>query len=336
MSRRTASAAALALVLGLAGDVWAGPPTETLRDAFAAVNRLLADAELQEKPVDLLAAIRSVVNDSLDFREAARLALGREWEARTPAERDEFVRRFADLLKHAYVSGIASRAQVQGGLLVRYRHEVIEGRRATVETTIVARDGGELPVEYRMLRTGDRWAVYDAVIGGISLVANYRAQFSRVIRQSSYPELVLLMTAKTPEAPSAATPVVLQARAVAADHARDLETADVDVAHAGAPRRAPEPAGSAPAARPARVAAPSYWLQIGVFREAATAIGLVVRLLERNLPVAIDSVGVPGGRARRPLARVRVGPFVDETLAISTLRSLRTVGYRPFIARSSD
>jgi phospholipid transport system substrate-binding protein len=327
MSRQTASAAALALVL--TGDAWAGPPTETLRDAFAAVNRLLEDPELQERPTELLSAVRSVVNDSLHLREAARLALGREWEARTPAEQKEFIRLFADLLRPAYFSALASRARVRGGLTVRYHDEVIEGHRATVRATLVARDGGELPVEFRLIRDRGHWSVYDAVIGGVSLVANYRAQFSRVIRQSSYPELVLMVKAKTSEAPSALIapkPAVRAARTAAA-----ARPPDVDRDRAG--RDAPEPA-----ARPPQAPAPppAYWLQLGAFKDAKTARRLVARLLARDLPVTIDSVAAPAGRPGRLLARVRVGPFADEAEAVAKLQKLRTLGYRPLLARGSD
>ena len=48
-----------------------------------------------------------------------------------------------------------------------------------------------MPLEYRMIQDGERWAVYDVAVGGMSLVASYRAQFSKVIRQSSYADLVV-------------------------------------------------------------------------------------------------------------------------------------------------
>ena len=307
--RRTAPA--FALVLVLCGNVWAGPPTEALHDMFAAVNRLLDHPELQGTPTELLTAIRKVVNDSLDVREAARLALGREWPARTPQEQDAFVRLFADLLKQAYVSGIASRARVQGGLAIRYRAEAIEGHRATVVTTIVGRDGGEIPLEYRMIRDHERWAVYDVVIDGVSLAANYRAQFARVIERSSYSELVAQMKAKASEAP----------------FDRD------SIVDSGAPRTANAVAESPAPGRPAPVTSPSYWIQLGVFKNPETAIGLAARLLQQNLPVSIDSVAVPAGQRGKLLSRVRVGPFLDHAEAAEKLRSLRTNGDQPFIAR---
>jgi len=112
----------LALVLALGSDAWAGPPTETLDQTFVTVNRLLEDPALQEKPPKLLEAIRKVVIDCFDVRQAASLALGREWHTRTSTERDEFVQLFGDLLEQAYVSRIASRATVHGGLAIRYLH----------------------------------------------------------------------------------------------------------------------------------------------------------------------------------------------------------------------
>src|SRR5438128_1780608 len=138
---RVAPAAALALVLGLCGDVLAGPPTDTLDGVFMTVNHLLDDPELRERPARLLTAIRSVVGDRFDVREASRLAFGREWHARTSTERDELVRLFGDLLEHAYVSRIASRANVHRGLAVRYLGESIHGRRAA-RTTPPARIAG--------------------------------------------------------------------------------------------------------------------------------------------------------------------------------------------------
>lgn len=72
----------------------------------------------------------------------------------------------------------------------------IDGDLATVRTRIVTQQGTEVPVDYRMLRRGDRWVVYDVSIEGVSLVANYRAQFNRIIQTSSYQALVDKLKAK--------------------------------------------------------------------------------------------------------------------------------------------
>jgi phospholipid transport system substrate-binding protein len=57
-----------------------------------------------------------------------------------------------------------------------------------------------VPIDYRMLRQGDRWRIYDVSIEGVSLVANFRTQFNTVIRTSSYEELVRRLRSRGEEA----------------------------------------------------------------------------------------------------------------------------------------
>jgi phospholipid transport system substrate-binding protein len=73
---------------------------------------------------------------------------------------------------------------------VQYVGERIEGDYATVRAQIVTSKGTQVPVEARVLRRGERWLMYDVLIENVSLVASYRSQFDRVIRTSSYEELV--------------------------------------------------------------------------------------------------------------------------------------------------
>ena len=73
---------------------------------------------------------------------------------------------------------------------MQYTGETVDGDQATVKTTLVIPKGTSIPIDYRMHRVNDRWRVYDVVIEGVSLVANYRTQFNRIVRSESYPALV--------------------------------------------------------------------------------------------------------------------------------------------------
>lgn len=73
---------------------------------------------------------------------------------------------------------------------MQYVGERIEGDYATVRAQIVTSKGTQVPVEARVLRRGERWLMYDVLIENVSLVASYRSQFDRVIRTSSFEELV--------------------------------------------------------------------------------------------------------------------------------------------------
>ena len=74
--------------------------------------------------------------------------------------------------------------------------ETVDGDHAVVRTTLFLERGREIPLDYRMHKTDDRWQVYDVSIGGTGLVANYRAQFNKIISTASYEVLVTKLTSK--------------------------------------------------------------------------------------------------------------------------------------------
>ncbi len=190
------SAAALVLLLAPA-EVRAGQPTDQLRTQIDRVVRVLEDPELKKesKVKARRAAVRKIADGIFDFSETAKRSLARHWPPRTPAEREEFVALFADLLERSYISKI----EVYGGEKIGYLGETIEGDLATVRTKIVTKQQTEIPIDYRMLRRGEKWLVYDIIIEGVSLIANYRTQFNKIITTSSYQELVKKMKTKQEE-----------------------------------------------------------------------------------------------------------------------------------------
>ena len=173
----------------------AGPPTDQLKQHVDEVIRVLDDASIKDRPTQRHAAVRKVAEKIFDYPDTARRALGPHWNARTPEEQKEFVVLFADLLDRAYWSKID---QYQGET-VRYTNETVNGDQAMVKTTLVTPRGTSIPIDYRMHLTSGRWLVYDVTIEGVSLVANYRTQFNKVIQTESYPVLVQKLRAKEPE-----------------------------------------------------------------------------------------------------------------------------------------
>ena len=59
-----------------------------------------------------------------------------------------------------------------------------------MKTLVVTGKGQEIPVDYRLLSESGRYRIYDVVIEGISLVQNYRSQFSSILEKSSFGELM--------------------------------------------------------------------------------------------------------------------------------------------------
>ena len=192
------------LALAAADGAWAGVPTEQLRGGVDRVLEVLRDPQLsgEARSDQRRTAINKVAGEIFDFGDMAKRALGPHWAERTPAERSEFVRLFTDLIQRAYVGKVDQHA---AAAKMAFRGETVDAEYALVKTTIPLGNGGTMPLDYRMHSTRDRWQVYDLSIDGISLVANYRAQFNRVIRTSSYAALVTRLKSQGAEfsAPSA-------------------------------------------------------------------------------------------------------------------------------------
>ena len=89
-------------------------------------------------------------------------------------------------MQHSYISKVDQR----GGGKMTVRGERVDGESAVVGTTLLLGSGHEMAIDYRMHSADDRWQVYDLSVDGVSLVANYRAQFNKIIRASSYEALV--------------------------------------------------------------------------------------------------------------------------------------------------
>jgi len=204
--RRAPRTRFLVAAAGLTGLFWlaatpvfAGPATDRLREFFSTVNAVLVDPAIQSKPLEKVARIKRLVTDVADVRGAAAAVLDREWQARTPAEREEFTRLFAEFLERGMVARLAGTVSPVNGMIMTWRGETVAGEEARVTTMVESRDGRKILVEYRMYERRGRWLVRDVVVDGISTIDNYRAQFRRVLRQGSYAALIGQLRAKLGE-----------------------------------------------------------------------------------------------------------------------------------------
>ncbi len=189
--RAGAFAAGIALA---AATAWASPATDQVKVSVDRVLQIVQDPELR-KPQNAekrRVEIRQVARRLFDFEEMSRRALARHWAPRSPAERKRFTELFADLLENSYVSKIES----YGGEKIVYLPEQGDGDTVTVRSKLVTQRGTEVPIDYRMQKEGTRFEVFDVWIEGVSLVANYRTQFNKVVTQSSFGELVKKMEQK--------------------------------------------------------------------------------------------------------------------------------------------
>jgi len=175
----------------------AGPPTEVVKEVIEKALDILNNPSYQgpAQKETRRRLVKQLVDRHFDYREMAKRSLGAPWHRLNNAQREEFVRLFAELLEASYSDKIDRYAR---HVKVDYTGESLDDGYAEVRTVVV-RPNDRIPLTYRLYNASGNWMVYDVVIEGVSLVSNYRSQFTRVIHESSYAELVRRLRTKVNE-----------------------------------------------------------------------------------------------------------------------------------------
>jgi len=193
---KTTLALGLAIFLiGQNGAAAAASPEVQVRQSIDEILVILKDPQLRDEShkSERRRRLREAIQRRFDFAEMARRSLGAEWRRRSPEEQKEFVVLFTDLFEDAYLDLIES----YSGEKVEYLRSRTENDFAEVDTKLIDKKGREYFITYRLHNVNGDWKVYDVVIDHVSLVNNYRAQFTRVLARSSFQELLNKMKEKS-------------------------------------------------------------------------------------------------------------------------------------------
>jgi len=186
----------LCLILTPAPAVAAGTgsATEAVKKTITEALNVVQDKNLKpsERAKERRRQLVAVIGTRFDYQEMAIRSLGGHWRKLGDPEKQEFVRLFTFLLVNAY----ADKIEGYSGEQIQYVNERIKNNYAEVKTKIVS-GKSEFPLDYRLRNQGEGWRVYDVVVDGVSLVRNYRGQFSKIIRSSSYQDLVKKLREKS-------------------------------------------------------------------------------------------------------------------------------------------
>jgi len=165
----------------------AGAPTDSMKATIDEVLRIVREKELKQpgKADERRQQLEKVVGARFDYQEMSRRALGATWNTLTDQEKQEFVGLFRTLLTNSY----ADKVETYSGEGVQYLNERTEKDYAEVRTKVLS-GKTEIPLDYRLINKAEDWRVYDVVVDGVSLVNNYRGQFTKILRASSYSDLV--------------------------------------------------------------------------------------------------------------------------------------------------
>ena len=198
MTLRIGAIALIALAVTLLAGRYSGGVASVDDGAMATTQGLVrqslqilrnANAPVTQRRRDL----RAVLEGHFDFTEMARSALGYHWRALTPEQREEFTKLFKAFIEDAYLSKI----QDYKGQDVQFlRERPLGGGYVEIDTKILQAGKDPIPVNYLLEQKDSGWMIYDVTVDAISIIANYRNQFNRVINDQGYPKLVSDLRAK--------------------------------------------------------------------------------------------------------------------------------------------
>lgn len=142
--------------------------------------------------------IREMVETKLlpnfDFERMTALAMGRNWQKATSEQQKILVDQFRTLLVRTY-----------SGALSQYRDQQMEYKplRAepaatdlTVRTEVIRSGQNPVQIDYGLTKTPTGWKAYDVIVGGVSLVTNYRDEFNEQIKNGGVDGLIKTLTDK--------------------------------------------------------------------------------------------------------------------------------------------
>jgi len=172
-----------------------GPEDLVRKTAEDVLFAIKADEEIQKGDKEKIYKLaEEKILPNFDFERVARLVLGRAWRSASDEQKKEFIVQFRTLLLKTYAVALS-----------KYKDHAIEFKPTRmsdtdeiviVKTEITQSGGQPIRVNYALSKNSGKWLVFDIVIEGVSLVTNYRSQFSSEIRRNGMDTLIKKLSKK--------------------------------------------------------------------------------------------------------------------------------------------
>lgn len=186
----------LALILVVGGGVALAEttPTVAVKETIDKVLAVLADRTLKSpaNQTERRVKLEEIIGGRFDYEEMAKRTLPTQWKSLSTDQQKQFVTLFQQFLTSSYVGNVEG----YSGEQIEYGKERQKGTFAEVQTKVVS-PKVQIPLDYRLINKAGEWRVYDVIIDGVSLMKNYRGQFSRIIDSSSFEALLDKLRNKT-------------------------------------------------------------------------------------------------------------------------------------------
>lgn len=181
------------MALLLAAPAHADGPLDTVRQEIQKVLDVLRDSALSAEVKK--EKLRTFYGQMFDEVEFSRRTLGANWRKFNPAQQQEFVRLFRDILEKAYINKLLAYTDEK---IIFGRETTLADDQAQVQTKVVTASR-EIPIDYRVILKDGKWKVYDVIVENVSLVQNYRSQFRSILAKDTPDQLLEILRKKVKE-----------------------------------------------------------------------------------------------------------------------------------------
>jgi len=168
--------------------------TSQLKNTIDEVIKIAKKDSMESSKGDRRIAMQKAIDGRFNYSQMVRRSLGKTYDSLSDQKKQNFIKLFKGLLENSYASKLESYRDEK----INFLDEVVKGKYALVKTNIV-RSNNTIRVDYKLILGNGQWKVYDFVIEGVSMIRNYKAQFTKIIRRDSYEVLVEKLTKKINE-----------------------------------------------------------------------------------------------------------------------------------------
>lgn len=137
--------------------------------------------------------IIKIIDEVFDYELMARVALGKEtWDTLTEQKQKDFTKVFETKLKNSYIEKLEfyndQKVKIIG--LNPYKNN-----RLQLETELLGKEG-TYKINYNFYnksKDGEQWLIYDVDLVGVSIIQTYRQQFSGLLKEKTFDEMLALL-----------------------------------------------------------------------------------------------------------------------------------------------
>ena len=174
----------------------APPPDVLVKNVTLEVIDLIAkDKEINAgSRAKLIQVIEAKVLPHFNFASMTALAMGQGWNRATPEQKKRLIEEFKTLLVRTYASALSAYSEQKFDF--RPLRAKPTDTDVTVQVRVLQPGMQPVPIDYSMEKTAAGWKVYDVMVGGVSLVVNYRTEFNNAVRNSGIEGLIKELNTK--------------------------------------------------------------------------------------------------------------------------------------------